>query len=95
MFEFGRALLNQDKLDDETRAVLQRSLDIHVLNLGPDAENVGAANNNLGFFHGKIGEFVQAKRFYKEALRIYTKVLGPEHPATVGVKGNLLSVSAI
>ena len=87
--------MNQDKLDDETRAVLQRVLDIYILNLGPDAENVGKANNDLGIFHEKRGEFVQAKRFFKEALRIYTKVHGPEHLNTVTAKKNLLIVSAI
>ena len=91
--ELGAALLNQNKLGDETRAVLQRALDIHLLNMGPDAENVGAANNNLGIFHKKRGEYVQAKPFYKEALRIYTKVNGPEHPDTIIVKESLLLVS--
>ena len=61
--------------------------------MGPDAENVGIANYRLGLFHKKKGEYVQAKRFYKEALRIYTKVLGPEHPDTVQAKANLLRVS--
>ena len=84
--ELGIALLRQDKLGDETRAVLQRSFDIRLLNLGPDAENVGIANENLGRFHYKIGEYVQTKRFWKETLRIYTKVLGPEHPKTVELK---------
>ena len=70
--------------------MLQRALDIRLLNLGPDANNVGAANNNLGFFHVKRGEYVQAKPFYKEALRIFTKVYGPEHPTTVNVKEILL-----
>ena len=88
--ELGLALLDQNKLDDETRAVLQRVLDINVLNQGPNAESVGIANDNLGIFHEKRGEYVQAKRFYKEALRIYTKVYGPEHPETVQVKENLL-----
>ena len=91
----GAALLSQDKFDDETRAVIQRSLYIHLLNLGPDAKNVGIANHSLGVFHEKRGDFVLAKPFYKEALRIYTKVQGPDHPETVGVKNDLLHVSAI
>ena len=89
----GEALFDQDKLGDETRAVFQRVLDIHLLNHGPDTENVGDANINLGIFHYRIGEYVQAKRFCKEALRIFTKVYGPEHPVTVIVKECLLQVS--
>ena len=85
--------MGQNKLGDETRAVLQRALDIHLLNLGPDAQNVGIANHRLGLFYYKIEEYVQAKPFFKEALRIFTKVLGPEHPTTVGAKEFLLSVS--
>ena len=92
--QLGGALLGQDKLGDETRAVLQRSLDIFLLNLGPDAEDVGISNNILGVFHGLRGEYVQAKRFHKEALRIFTKVHGPaEHPNTVKTKECLLRVS--
>ena len=90
----GIALLDQNKLGDETRAVLQRALDINLLNLGPDAGNVGISNNNLGLFHYNRGEYVHAKPFFKEALRIYTKVFGPEHPNTVKVKENLLDVSS-
>ena len=82
----GIALMGQNKLDDETRAVLQRSLDINILNMGPDAENVGVANKNLGVFHNNKGEYIQVKRYYKEALRISTKVHGPEHPSTVELK---------
>ena len=63
--------LNQDKFDDETRAVLQRALDIFLLNFGPDAENVGIVNHLVANFRYKKGEYVQAKRFCKEALRIY------------------------
>ena len=61
----------------------------------PDEQNVGAANGNLGIFHYKREENIQAKRFYKEALRIYTKVLGPEHPETVKVNEYILRVSSI
>ena len=87
--QLGIALMGQNKLGDETRAVLQRALEINILNLGPDAEIVGVSNNNLGFFHYKRGEYVQAKRYFKEALRICTKVHGPEHPETVKVRENL------
>ena len=69
--------------------MLQRNLDNKLLNEGPDAHNVGVANNNLGVFHAKRGEYVQAKRYFKEALRIFTKVYGPEHPETIGLKKNL------
>ena len=88
--ELGNALIDQVKLGDETRAVLQRSLDISLSNKGPDAQNVGNANYNLGNFYMKRGEYVQAKPFYKEALRIFTKVHGPDHPETVEMKEILL-----
>ena len=74
-------------------AVLQRALDIHILNLGPDANNVGTANERLGIFHYKRGDNVQTKRFIKVALRIFTKVFGPEHPETVKAKEILFCVS--
>ena len=94
--ELGTALLGQDKLGDETRAVLHRFLDIYLLNTGPaDAQQVGTANNDLGIFHENRGEFVQARRFYKEALWIYTKIHGPEHLNTVIAKTNLLRVKAL
>ena len=95
VFQLGIALLGQDKLDDETRAVLQLALDIRLLNKGPDAENVGVANYNLGNFHYKRGEYAQAKPLYKEALRIFTKVHGPEHPKTANVKELLLQIPLI
>ena len=91
--QLGTALLNQNKLDDETRAVFQRSLAIHLLNWGPDTHNVGNDYSRLGFFHAKKGEYVKAKRLYKEALRIYTKVNGPDYPVTVKAKEDLLRVS--
>ena len=93
--QLGIALMGQNKLGDETKAVLHRALDIFLLNLGPDAQLVGAANESLGVFYEMRGEIVQARRFFKEALRIYTKVLGPEHPNTVNVKTNLLRVKAV
>ena len=95
LHELGTALVGQNKLGDETRAVLHRTLDIFLLNLGPDAQRVGVANNNFGIFYEKRGEFVQARRFFKEALRISTKVHGPEHPNTVIAKTNFLRVKAL
>ena len=58
--------MGKKKFGDETRAVLHRALDIVLLNLGPDAENVGAANNHLGGFNTMSGEFVQARRFFNQ-----------------------------
>ena len=82
LHELGIALVGQNKLGDETRAVLHRSLDIFILNLGPDAQQVGVVNKSLGVFHYMYnrGEYVHAKPFFKETLRIYTKVHGPSIP---------------
>jgi CHAT domain-containing protein len=45
--------------------------------------------NNLAKLYDEMGEYVKAEPLYQEALRIYQKVLGSEHPDTATSLENL------
>ena len=47
------------------------------------------ALDNLGDLYRAMGKYAKAEPLLQEALRIYRKVLGPEHPDTVTSLDNL------
>ena len=48
-------------------------------NLEPDHVYVAFSYNSLGDVHREFGDLEQAKEYYKRALNIRLRKLGPEH----------------
>jgi hypothetical protein len=87
----ARILMNQGKLGDETKELLERSLANHVMNEGLDGMNVAAGNILIVEFRYKLAktqsiisikrtQLLLAKSFAEEAVRIETKTHYPTHP---------------
>jgi len=55
----------------------QRALDIWTRHESPDASK---ALNNLAISHRRLGNLVEARRYYERALVIKEKIYGPDHP---------------
>ena len=56
---------------------------------GPDSLLTATILNNLGFLRKGIGRFEDAERNYKEALKMRTAFLQPNHPDVIIIKHNL------
>jgi hypothetical protein len=93
----------QGKLGDETRGLYERCLAISIRNFGSDVSNTAIANQNLGKFYAGIAlkentigsmrpQFLLAKPYCEEALRIYSKIDGPTHPNTVDASSRLSNI---
>jgi hypothetical protein len=87
-------LQSQGNLGSETKKLYERSLVSDIRNYGPEGINTAVANSNLGTFYHLRADGSQtaemrkenlllSKFKLKEALRIYTKVLGPDNPKTI------------
>jgi tetratricopeptide (TPR) repeat protein len=48
--------------------------------------------NNLGYVLQDLGDHAGAKAAFERALRIFEHFLGPDHPSTRVVRGNLESL---
>jgi tetratricopeptide (TPR) repeat protein len=97
-------LLAEDKLGIETKELHERCLAINIKNFGSEVFNTAASNINLGnFYHLQaeaslstgIRKELLSLSFskLKEALRIFTKIFGPDHPNTVRTSSQLSIVS--
>jgi tetratricopeptide (TPR) repeat protein len=95
-------LQTQGKLGIETKELYERSLTINIKNFGLEGVNTAASNHNLGNFYHQQAEASPSAGIrkehlslsvskFKEALRIYTKLFGPDHPSTVEAS-SLLSI---
>jgi tetratricopeptide (TPR) repeat protein len=100
----GGILMSQVNLGDETMELLERSLAIITKNGGPDGINSAAANLNLGAFYDQLADRQQnderkivylhlSKAKYEEAVRIYTKIFGPNNPQSIGASSTLSIIS--
>jgi hypothetical protein len=87
----ARILINQEKLGDETKELLERSLAIYIRQIGPDGVNTAEVNISLGLFYHQLADvhlevalrkpfLLQAKAYVEEAVRIRTKIFNPTHP---------------
>jgi tetratricopeptide (TPR) repeat protein len=94
----------QGKLGDETKELHERCLAINIKNYGSEGLNTAASNNNLGLFYHLQAEANPSAGIRKEhlslsvpklneALRIYTKIFGPNHPDTVQALSQLSIVT--
>jgi hypothetical protein len=82
----------------------ERSLVINIKNYGSEGVNTAALNFNMGvFYHLRAEEShtAETKKIhlqlseskYKESLRIFTKVLGPDNPRTIEASSQLSFIS--
>jgi tetratricopeptide (TPR) repeat protein len=87
-------LIVQGKLDSETKELLEQSLAIDIKNYGPDGSSTAISYINFGQFYRELAKVQQknatSKEYLhlsevkiKEALRIYTKIYGPDDPLTL------------
>jgi hypothetical protein len=94
----------QGGLNIETKELYERSLASFVKNFGSEGVNTGASNFNLGSFYHLQAEARQSAGIrkdhlsllfskLKEALRVYTKLFGPDHPNTERTSSELSIVS--
>jgi hypothetical protein len=94
-------LMSQDNLGDETMELFERSLASYVKNEGPDGTNTAISNFNLGDFYNHLAEKQHnaerktlylhlSKSKFEEAVRIHTKVFGPNNPQTILASSNYL-----
>lgn len=84
-------LMNQGKLEDETKELFQRSIDIFVRNEGPDGTNTAAGILEICQFHYKLAmrqsivsikrmQLLIAKSHADEGVRIEKKIHNSNHP---------------
>jgi hypothetical protein len=97
-------LNSQGKLGHETKDLYERSLVIDIKKHGPDGKNTAVTNSTIGGFYHKLARQAQSTEtridhlrlslsHFKEGLRIYTTLLGPNNPTTVQVSSNVFSIS--
>jgi hypothetical protein len=94
----------QGNLDSETKELYERSLVIHIRNFGSENFNTTILNFNMGIFYhlrAKESQTVETRKDnlqlsepkYKESLRIFNVVLGPNHPKTIKALSQLSIIS--
>jgi hypothetical protein len=90
----------QDKLGSETKELLEQTLAINIRNFGPDGANTATAQFNFGLFYRHLAEAQQivatrkghlrlSEIKHKEALRVNTKIFGPDNPRTLRYSSEL------
>jgi len=93
-------LMCQDKLGSETKVLLEQTLAINIRNFGPDGANTATAQFNFGLFYRHLAEAQQivatrkghlrlSEIKHKEALRVNTKIFGPDNPRTLRYSSEL------
>jgi tetratricopeptide (TPR) repeat protein len=94
----------QGKLGSETKELYERCLVNNIKNCGPEGHNTAVTNFNMGNFYYKRAKtsqsaetmnehLLQSKSKYNEALRTYTKLLGPDNSRTVEASSRLSFVT--
>jgi tetratricopeptide (TPR) repeat protein len=97
-------LQSQGNLGGETQELYERSLAIDIRNWGSEGVNTAASYFNMANFYNiraEVSQTVERKKDclqlseskYKESLRIYSKVLGPDSPRTIGASSQLSIIS--
>jgi hypothetical protein len=93
----------RSKLGSEMKEVLEQCLAIDIRNYGPDGANTAGDYGNIGIYYRELADAEQTaetrKEFLrlseikiKEALRIYTKIYGPDDPKTLRYSTELFTV---
>jgi tetratricopeptide (TPR) repeat protein len=97
-------LQSQGNLGSETKELYERSLVSDIKNFGLEGINTAAVNFNLGtFYHCRADgsqtaeirkeNLLLSKSKHNEALRIYSKVFGPDDPRTINVSSKFSLIS--
>jgi hypothetical protein len=84
----------QGNLGSETKEMHERCLAIYIKHCGSEGINIAVSNYTMGIFYhlrakGSQTAMIRKENLllseskYKESLRIYTKVLGPDNPRTI------------
>jgi protocatechuate 3,4-dioxygenase beta subunit len=92
--------VSQGKLGSETKELLEQALAIRIRNFGPDGVDTAISHINFGLFHRKLAKEQQTAEtrkvhlrlsvsMIKEALRISTKIYGPDDPRTLQYSSEL------
>jgi hypothetical protein len=68
---------------------MEKALKSDMESLGPEHPSVATSRNNLAYVLKELGDSEGARSNWEEALRIWEKVLGPDHPHTMYVKNVL------
>jgi hypothetical protein len=98
-------LHSQGNLCNETKELYERSFAIDIKNEGLEGVNTAAANGRLGIFYHQLAKSQQngktrkehlllSQSKCKEALRIYTKIFGPDDPKTIIASSDLSMISS-
>jgi hypothetical protein len=93
-------VMSQGKLGSETKELLDQSLANSIRNHRPDGTNTAIDHFNIGIFHHDLADEQQTVRRrkehlhlsgikIKEALRIGTKIYGPDDPRTLQYSSEL------
>jgi tetratricopeptide (TPR) repeat protein len=97
-------LMEQEKLGDETKELIERALAIHIRLEGPDGANTSVIITRLGIFHLQLAKIhteialrkpflLQAKAYFEEAVRIRTKIFSPTHPGAQFIASQLMRIN--
>jgi hypothetical protein len=100
----ARILLSQGKLGNETMELFERSLVNDTKCFGPFFINLTSSNFNFGIFYHKLADTQQnaqkrkeylslSKSKFEEAVRIWTKIFGPDKPQTIEASYLLFIIS--
>lgn len=73
--------------------LLVLALEIREAVLGERHPDMAQSLNNLGYLLQAQGDLVGAQPYYQRALAILTERLGPDHPDTRTVRGNLAAMA--
>jgi tetratricopeptide (TPR) repeat protein len=96
----ARILRSQDNLGDETMELFERSLANDTKYYGPNGTDAATSNFNLGNFYHHLANKQQivrreieylylSKSKYVAAVRIYTKIFGPDNTKTINAWSGL------
>lgn len=76
---------NQNIIAEE---ICRKAIDLHI-NIWGEHQNTAVCFNLLGMILCQTEKYNESEQYYKKALAIYEKTLGPSHPDTAVVLGNL------
>jgi phage gp46-like protein len=102
----ARILQSEKNFGNETKNLLEQALANFIKNEGVDGVNVAGGNCSMGQFFlmvamiqstvdAKKTQLLLAKSYQSEALRIETKLYGPNHPNTISTKAQLSQITLL
>jgi hypothetical protein len=100
----ARILSSQGRLGSETLELYERALVIDIEYYGSEAVHTAISTNHMGYFYHlracdsqatetRKKHLLLSESNYKESLRIYAKIYGPDHPETLATSSQISIVS--